>query len=237
MRLQHPPRFLPPVSVANVTRTTAQVTVNAPGRDGETVYMQYGSGDWSPTQQRTVTDGSAVFDLTGLAASTRYAVRASLDRTLPYRDWISVRPTQEGEVVVLHTIGFETEWSLRHGPSSVSAKPTGNGGYELSWTEPNWGERITGYRIVRSILGNNPWPTVMQAEITGSDTLTYTDPGPLPSGHRYYYLVWALNADGASRERAEVLVNTRASDGFTAAPSAPHNVRQDSHRNAPTMDS
>ena len=50
----------------------------------------------------------------------------------------------------------------------------------------------------------------MQAEVTGSDTLTYTDPGPLPSGHRYYYLVWGLNADGASRERAEVLVNTRS---------------------------
>ena len=78
------------------------------------------SGDWSPHAAADGPNGTAVFDLTGLEAGTRYGVRASLDGTLPYKDWLT-------------TDRFETNRSLRYGPDYLVSAPTGNGGYELSW--------------------------------------------------------------------------------------------------------
>ena len=211
------------VSVDKIRQTTAEVTVYAlPGNEGETMYLQFGSSHtWSPTQRGTVTDGTAVFRLGGLDSGTRYRVRASLDRK-PLRpdDW------QRGE--------FQTEVGLLYGPGSLGAKPTGDGGYRLTWTDPNellpeGVPELTGYRIVRMDLSGR------QPRVTLADNISqtsYTDTGPLVSGQTYFYYVWAVNKHGPSYEGAWARVTPQASDGFTAtAPGAPRNLRYD--RDAP----
>ena len=211
------------VSVDDVTRTTAEVTVYAlPGNEGETMYLQYGaSHTWSPTQQRTVTDGTAVFRLGGLDAGTRYRVRASLDRK-PLRpgDW------QRDE--------FQTEISLLYGPEWLSARPTGNDGYRLTWTDPNellpeGVPELTGYRIVRMDLSGRQPRVTLAGNAQGAE---FTDPGPFVSGQTYFYHIRAVNRDGPSYQGAWARVTPQASDGFTAtAPGAPRNLRYD--RDAP----
>ena len=211
------------VSVDDVTRTTAEVTVYAlPGNEGETMYLQYGtSHTWSPTQQRTVSDGTAVFRLDGLDAGGRYKVRASLDRK-PLRpgDW------QRDE--------FETEISLLYGPEWLGATPTGDGGYRLTWEplDPDQGAGvpdITGYRIVRMDLSGRQPRVTLAGNAQGAE---FTDPGPLTRGQTYYYFIHAVNSDGPSYQGARARVTPQASEGFTATPpGSPRNLRYD--RDAP----
>ena len=113
--------LLPGLIVENVTRTAADVAVNVPlCHVGDTVQLQYGAsyGEWT-TLRRTAAGGGEVFALSGLGAGTSYAVRATL-RANPLRrgDWFRG--------------GFETKVSLRYGPDTISATPTGDGGYKLT---------------------------------------------------------------------------------------------------------
>ena len=207
--------------VGDVTRTTAQVTVNVPHASiGETVSLQYGTDDWGPTQQRTANGGAAVFSLSGLDAGSRYTVRASLDPApLVSEDWLSAK--------------FETRVSLTYGPDAIWATPTGNGGYELGWAPTNAFQPVSppgrsGYRIARVHYGAQPSAVF---EITNSDATSFTDPGPLVAGGTYYYVIWVINRDGPSYEAASVAVTPQASEGCAAPPTAPRNLRWD--RDAP----
>ena len=156
--------------------------------------------------------------LSGLGAGTSYAVRATLHAN-PLRrgDWFRG--------------GFETKVSLRYGPDTISATPTGDGGYELSWSETNAIQPgnpppETGYRIVRMAVPIYH-PTVT-FEVNNPETTTYTDPGPLVVGVTYYYTITAVNEDGPSYSGSPVIVTPQASQGFTeTAPGAPRNLRLD----------
>ena len=216
----------PSVTVDGVTRTTAEVTVNAPGYDGETVWLQYGYSDtWRPNSPytETVTDGTAVFPLSGLQAGTVYHVRASLKGPDPlgYDSW------QRGE---FRTDEPDFNLRLRYGPTSVSATPTGDGGYELRWTDPDQYTppgfpTRTGFRISRTAQQYRQ-PTVT-FNVNGKNTYSYTDPGPLVGGLTYYYTVWAVNSYGPSYTGTPTIVTPQASEGFPAAPSAPSELRWD----------
>ena len=216
--------LLPGLIVENVTRTAADVTVNVPlGHVGDTAQLQYGAsyGEWT-TLRSTAAGGGELFALSGLGAGTHYAVRATLhDNPLRYDDWSRGR--------------FRTDLSLLWGPDWIMAEATGDGGYELSWSETNAIQPgnpplETGYRIVRMAVPIYH-PTVT-FEVNNSETTTHTDPGPLVLGVTYYYTISAVNEDGPSYSGSPVIVTPQASQGFTeTAPGAPRNLRLD--RNVP----
>lgn len=99
-------------------------------------------------------------------------------------------------------------------------------GYAPSYTSValTWGQNPapayneTGFEVYRSLTTGGPYAF---AGITKADSITFTDPGLLPNT-RYYYVVRAVNLNGASALTKEISVLTQVDN---IPPTAPVNLK------------
>jgi titin len=92
---------------------------------------------------------------------------------------------------------------------------TGNGYVLLNWTAPtNVGTGITHYRVFRGISANGESSTPI-AELNGT-TLSYNDT-TVTNNVRYYYIVKAVNAAGASDPSSEVAITANVQGSGTSS--------------------
>jgi hypothetical protein len=109
--------------------------------------------------------------------------------------------------------------NLPDAASSLTAVPLSNSVIQLGWNDnPNPVNNETGFEIYRSNTTGGPYTLI---NITAADILTYTDGGLAPNTN-YYYLVRAVNNNGAAANSTEATALT-ASD--VTPPTAPQNLK------------
>ncbi|MEO5943116.1 MAG: fibronectin type III domain-containing protein [Ferruginibacter sp.] len=108
--------------------------------------------------------------------------------------------------------------NLPDAASSLTAVALSNNVIQLDWNDnPNAVNNETGFEIYRSKTAGGPYTLI---NITAADILTYSDGGLVPNT-RYYYLVRAVNNNGAAANSTEANALT-ASD--VTPPTAPRNL-------------
>ena len=104
-------------------------------------------------------------------------------------------------------------------PTGLTAETVAHNSVTLTWDEPNDGEGITGYAVVRWTLGYNATGFVTIAADTGTADPSYTDEAVEPE-NEYLYHVRAINTQGESKQSEWLRVYTPAApDPALFAPS------------------
>lgn len=102
--------------------------------------------------------------------------------------------------------------------TSLSAVATGNTSIQLDWNDnPTPAFNETAFEIYRSTTSGSNYTLVA---VKGADVLTHTDQN-LATNTKYYYVIRAINNNGASPLSTEVSATTKAD---VSAPTAPTNL-------------
>lgn len=102
--------------------------------------------------------------------------------------------------------------------SGLSATAISKVAVTLDWVDrPNPAYNETGYEIYRAVTAGGPYTLVA---ITAANTVTYTDQGLNPNS-KYFYVVRAVNGNGAAAISNEANAQTQVDN---TAPSAPRNL-------------
>ena len=81
-------------------------------------------------------------------------------------------------------------------PENLAAQAEGPSQVDLSWDAPSDNATITGYRILRRVLADDEFTTIV--EDTGNTETAYSDTNDLQPGATYIYRVVALSASAES---------------------------------------
>ncbi|HEX8333483.1 MAG TPA: fibronectin type III domain-containing protein, partial [Segetibacter sp.] len=104
-------------------------------------------------------------------------------------------------------------------PTNFIAVAVSNSAIRLDWSDnPNPTNNETGFEIYRATGAGGPYSLIT---ITGSDVLTYTNTG-LQANTFYYYIIRAINNDGASVITPEISIKTTVD---LQPPTAPADLR------------
>ena len=161
------------VSVTDVTRSEATVTVEVTAPNGDPVFLQYrtGSNEWIGRYANVAAEDSSVeFTLRGLSSSTTYTVQASYDSTFDTgveSDTFTTSASQSTPRPRPRPPG---------GGSNTGGSNTGGGGKNQA------PEFMEGTRTVRSVIENTPSGEdvgkPIPADDPENDDLTYSLVGP-----------------------------------------------------------
>lgn len=175
-------------------------------------------------------DGSTTVPITVPGNFTSYEWRRASDNALVSSSAVYEAPVGAYKLQVTEQYGCSSSFSDpftiisaagANGPDGVSnfaATTNSNSSIQLDWNDnPNPLNNETGFEIYRSTTTGTGYQLVA---ITGANVLTYLDQNLSPNT-RYYYVMRAVNDNGASATTAEVTALT-ASDN--QAPSAPANL-------------
>ena len=211
---QEPPPDLPArptgLSASSVAHNSVTLSWDDPGDGSITGYriLRRDIANDPPGVFATVVDstGSAVsaYTDTTVSAETRYAYRVvAVNATgeSPRSGYVNVE-TPEAPV---NDPPPQTDPPGR--PTGLRAASVSHDSVTLSWDDPG-DATITGYRILRRDIANDPPGTFSTvASNTGTAATSYTD-GAVAASTRYAYRIIALNANGASPRSGYVNVTT-----------------------------
>jgi len=175
-------------------------------------------------------DGSTTTPLTVSGNFVAYEWRRVSDNALVGSAAVYNAPAGQYKVQVTEQYGCSSSFSdpftvisasgagRPDNPSNLSAAALSNSAIQLDWNDnPNPANNETGFEIYRSSTHNGPYTLIA---ITAADVLTYSDNGLNPNTS-YFYIIRAVNNNGASDVTSEATAKTQSD---TQAPTAPEDL-------------